>query len=134
MEMKPGFYIGFAVLIAGCATSSGRLDRKLRPYVGQNIAVLSAVLGDPESEREIVGETQYTWTVDNRFTLTLQRSTLNLDDLIRTSFIGVERGTQDVAIHYVCNLQVVTDFQRVIKTFHSKGNEGCQRLATALDM
>jgi len=132
--MKPGFYIGFAVLIAGCATSSGRLDRELRPYVGQNITALSAVLGDPESEREIVGETQYTWTVDNHFILTLQRFNTNLDDLVKTPFIGVQRGTQDVAMHDVCILQVVTDHHSVIKTYHSQGNEGCRRFATALDM
>jgi hypothetical protein len=134
MEMKPGFYIGFAVLIAGCATSSGRLDRDLRPYVGQNIAALSAVLGDPESERELVGETQYTWTVDNHFTLTLQRFNTNLDALIRAPYIGIQRETQDVAMHYVCILQVVTDHHSVIKTFHSHGNEGCRRFATALNM
>jgi len=132
--MRAGGCIAFAALIAGCATSSGRLDRELRPYVGQNIAALSAVLGDPASEREIVGETQYTWTVDNHFTMLQQRSNSNFDDLIRAPFVATGRGTQEVPMHYVCNLQVVTDHHHVIKGFRSKGNEGCQRFATALDM
>jgi hypothetical protein len=44
------------------------------------------------------------------------------------------RVTEDVPVHYLCNLQVVTDQDRIIKSFHTKGNEGCQRFVSALDM
>jgi len=40
---------------------------------------------------------------------------------------------EDVAVHYFCNLRVVADADGIIKTFHSQGNEGCQRWVTALN-
>jgi hypothetical protein len=73
-----------------------------------------------------------TWTVENRFTIRQQRN-VNLDDISRTPFYVTDPGKQDVPMHYVCNLQVVTDQDGTIKTFHAQGNEGCQRFVTALD-
>ena len=132
--MNTWISVGVVALFAGCAGLPGKLDRELRPFVGQNITALSAVLGDPESMDTVGRETQYTWQVDNRFALMQPRSGFNLEDLRRAPFYTVEPGMQEVPMHYECNLQVVTDGDGVIARFHSKGNEGCQRFVTALEM
>jgi hypothetical protein len=132
--VKTAISVGVVALVVGCASFQTKLDRELRPFVGQNITALSAVLGDPESMDTVGSERQYNWQVDNRFTLLRSRSGFYLVDLSRAPFSNVAGGTQEVPMHDECNLQVVTDRDGVIKSFHSKGNEGCQRFVTAMEM
>jgi hypothetical protein len=131
--MKAWITVGFVGLLAGCVSSSNKLDRALRPFVGKEIAVLSAVFGDPEIVQMGGVDTRYTWTVDNRFVITQPRLATSPNDLSRMPVFPAPQVTQDVAVHYLCNLQVVTDQAGIIKTFHTNGNEGCQRFVTALD-
>ncbi|HEX3912326.1 MAG TPA: hypothetical protein VHW71_02360 [Steroidobacteraceae bacterium] len=131
--MKAWIVAGLLVALLGCSTSPSKLGLQLRPYVGQNITAVSAVLGDPESERKTVAEVHYTWTVDNRVTMTQPRLGVNLEDVMRAQF-SVTPEAQDVTMHYVCNLQVVTSQDGTIKAFHTDGNQGCNRFVTALDM
>jgi hypothetical protein len=126
--------VALSVVIAGCTSPPRTLDREIRAYVGRNITVLSAVIGDPESVHPGYSETQYTWTVDNRFVITQPRFTMYTNDISRVPFFPATPVTEDVPVHYLCNLQVITDPDGIIKTFHSSGNEGCQRFVTALNM
>jgi hypothetical protein len=134
MRVKEWIILGFVGLLAGCASSSSKLDRELRSYVGQKITALSAVFGDPESVLETVSETQYTWTVENRFVITRRKLSMNTDDLSRMPVLPATLGSENVHLHYQCNLRVVTDQGGIIKNFHAKGNEGCERLVTELEM
>jgi hypothetical protein len=132
--MRARLIVGFFGLLAGCVSVSSKLDRGLRPYVGQNIAVLSGVFGDPESVQAGRGEMQYTWTVDNRFVITRPRPAMGINDVSQMlPVLPALQVTEDVPVHYLCNLQVVTDQDGHIKTFHTNGNEGCQRFVSALD-
>ena len=134
MRVQQWIIFGFVGLLAGCASSSGKLDQQLRFYVGQNITVLSAAFGDPESVLDTVNETQYTWTVDNRFVITQPKVAVNIDDLSRMPVLPATRATENLHLHYQCSLQVVTDQDGIIKACHAKGNQGCERLVTALEM
>jgi hypothetical protein len=124
---------GLVVALMGCSSVPSQLDRQLRPYVGRNITAVSAILGDPESERPALDETQFTWTVDNRFTIRQSRE-VNLDDVVKAPYLAGEARMHDVPMHYMCSLRVLTDRDGIIKTFHATGNEGCQRFVAALNM
>lgn len=132
--MTQWIIFGIVGLLAGCASSSSKLDRELRSYVGRNITVLSAVFGDPESVLEMVSETQYIWTVENRFVITQPKVSMNTNDLSRMPVLPATRVTENLHLHYQCNLRVVTNQAGIIKTFQAKGNQGCERLVTALEM
>ena len=130
--MRAWIIVGFVGLLAGCMSASNKLDRELRPFVGQNITALSAVLGDPQSMDTVGGE--YIWQVDNRFVITQPKIAMNPGDLSRMPSLPATGSTENVAMHYVCNLQVLTDLTGIIESSHAKGNEGCQRFVTALEM
>jgi hypothetical protein len=117
--MTVGLSLG--ALVVGCGSSRTKLDRELQPFVGQNVTALSAVLGDPESTYTVGSERQYTWQVDNRFTLLRSRSGFKLDDPSNTPQYPVVGGVQEVPMHYECNLRVVTDRDAVIKSLAFDG-------------
>lgn len=71
--------------------------------------------------------------MDNRFVITQPRLATSTDDISRMPVLPPLQETENVPVHYLCNLQVVTDQDGIIKTFHTNGNEGCQRFASALD-
>jgi hypothetical protein len=132
--MQPWTIVGIVVVLVGCASSPKKLDRELRPYVGQNIAAVSAVLGSPDSEHESLGETLYTWTVNNHFTIVVPPYDTASGFIGGLPFFATSQGAQDVRVHDECNLQIATDSAGVIKDFRSNGNGGCQRFVKALDM
>jgi hypothetical protein len=134
MRVKRWIIVGLIVALAGCASPPKTLDRELRAYVGLNITAVSGVLGSPESEDEMSGDKLYTWQVDNRFTVTLPAFNLAIGDIDGNRVFMAGQGAEDVHLHYQCNLQVVTNQDGIIRTFHSRGNEGCQRFVRALDM
>jgi hypothetical protein len=134
MHMKRWITVGLVALLSGCANSPRKLDRELRPYVGLNITAVTAVLGDAESERNTASSRLYTWTVDNRFTMTLPKYTSAIGDIGGNPLTITGQGTENVHLHYKCNLQIATDNAGFIKTFNLNGNEGCQRFVRALDM
>jgi hypothetical protein len=132
--MQPWTIIGFVVVLVGCASPPKKLDRELRPYVGQNIAALSAVLGSPDSEHESPGETLYTWTVNNHISMVVPPYDTASGFIGGLPFFSTSQGAQGVSVHDQCNLQIATDSAGIIKDFRSNGNAGCQRFVKALDM
>jgi hypothetical protein len=135
--MKP-WTMAVVLLIAGitaaCETIPEQFHRELQPYVGRNITELAQVLGYPESKREMLGDTLYTWSVNRHATMTLPTYTTTTGDVGGTPFTATTQGTEDVPMHFVCTLTIATDSAGVIKNYSWNGNGGgCKQIANRLD-
>lgn len=124
--MKYWLVVALVGTVAGCSSAPTKLDRALQLRVGQNIALLSAAFGAPDTSRGIGADTQYMWIVDYRFTETQALHHLSSADV-------AESPSRLFMVHDVCNLQVIADQDDSIKSIYVKGNHGCQRFVTALD-
>jgi hypothetical protein len=106
-NVKKAFVL-LSCLLAGCVYALG-MPEKLQPLKGQNIRVAIERLGYPTEQREVLGDTVYTWST--------------LGPVVANSFMVGQ---------LYCVIEVGTDSAGTIKEAHFHGNAGCGPYARAL--
>lgn len=100
-------------LLSGCATA--RLNTGLQKAIGQPIDVLVDAWGYPSSQREMMGQTLYTWSNDGG------------------AMAVPMYGGGVFAARLQCQVEVAVNSQRIITRYQWSGNNGgCAPLARRL--
>lgn len=122
-----------ALLLIGCVEPGPQIDSGLTLLIGQDIHAAIDRLGYPASQREIAGDTVYTWSTDRRTTMTLPTTHTTTGNVDGTPFYATTTGTEDIPLHFHCAIQIATDGVGKIKRYEWEGNRGgCGRYARRL--
>ncbi len=134
MEQKEKLLIAWTLaVLAGCVNVPEELGDELQSTVGHNIKTVIARLGYPDSERVIVGDTVYTWSMHRHATLTLPQATTTTGYVGDQPITATTWGSESVPIDNQCTLQVATDPNGTIKSANFRGNSGgCRSFLSAL--
>ncbi len=110
------------------------MEADLQWLVGQNIRVAIAHMGYPASQREIVGDTVYEWSIDRHGGVVLPTMSNTNGQIGGVPYSANTYGTETVPTHSYCTIQLATTADGTVKSYHWEGNaRGCLHYAVALE-
>jgi len=130
------------LILTGCATEPPPapmpnnwdvINAGIQRYRGRDVRELAAVLGYPDSQRAVMGDLVFVWHTD------MNAPVPNFNTQTTTGMVGTtpyfENTTQSqpLLVHLQCTIEVATDENGAVKTYHLDGQSGaCWRYANAL--
>jgi hypothetical protein len=97
--------------LLGCAAN--RLSHDVRPFVGRDVHVLVAHLGNPTGKVETTGDRVLVWSADGEGVLPTASATEN-------------SATSLMTVHHACTLEVTINALNVIQSYQVEGSDaGC---------
>lgn len=121
--------IAMIAALAACAGVSSLRD-DLQPLVGQDIKAAVAVLGYPDGQREMLGDTIYVWSSSRSVPLLFPTSSTTTGTVGGTTVIAASNSYRPVTGIFHCTIQMAVDSANRIKSYQVDGNNGgCARYA-----
>lgn len=128
-------YIAFlaAGLLAGCVSVYDQMNTGLAALVGQDIKIAVNKIGYPDSQREMMGATIYTWAMEHHGAMVLPTVSTTTGSIGGTPYSQNTYGSEVVSTHAQCKIELATDSSGTITRYQWNGNgRGCGRYTRAL--
>jgi hypothetical protein len=120
-----------ALGLSGCVTS--RMNDGLSDLVGLDVDAAVAVLGYPDGQREMMGDTLYIWSSNHNVVLPMATTTTTTGNFGGVPYYGSTTGMGYMPANLNCTIQLAVGPNKVIKSWQWNGNMGgCQPYARSL--
>jgi hypothetical protein len=133
---------GLMLTLAGCATAPPAppqptnwdyINAGLQRYRGHDVRELAAVIGYPDSQRVVMGDTVYLWRSDVNMPVPNYNMQMTTGMVGSTPYYQNTTDTQPSYVHLQCSIEVVADANGALSTYHLDGQNGaCWKYARAL--
>lgn len=95
-------------------------------YVGKDIHAVFAKIGYPDGQREIAGDSVFTWSIESDSDIELPTATTTTGDVGGIPFTATTMGSETIHRRHWCRLEYVTTSNWQIKSYSWKGSRnGC---------
>lgn len=131
--MKNAIFAATA-LLCGCVDAFTQLNTELPTFVGQNVRAVVQRIGYPDDQREIMGDTLFTWSTNHHSTMYLPTTTTTTGNVGGTPYYATTTGgSQAIPMNFHCMIRIAVNNDGIVKNTQWSGNRGgCAVYARAL--
>jgi hypothetical protein len=120
-----------ALGLSGCVTS--QMNGGLDYLVGLNVEAALSVLGYPDGQREMLGDTLYVWSSSHDVALPMTTTATTTGNVGGMPYYGSTTRMGYMPANFNCTIQLAVGPDKIIKSWQWNGNMGgCQPYARRL--